>query len=158
MLPVFTSPRGLMNASFASRVLALKLRKASAIDSLFDLLNTLPDVRVEGSDGVPLAAIVGVVVGALKRPVQSFGGALADGDVGIFSPSSDKPGFSASLVGVDRIGSFANGCVSADSIAAFSETTVLEGARDIALGTTGRTGTAGICFRDCLAWLGVTGR
>lgn len=71
-----------MNASFASLVLALKVRKASATDSLFDLLNALVDARVEGLDWSTLAAMAVVVVGALKRPVQSFGGALADGDFG----------------------------------------------------------------------------
>jgi hypothetical protein len=71
-----------MNASFTSFVLALKVRKASATDSLFDLLNALVDARVEGLDWSTLAAMAVVVVGALKRPVQSFGGALADGDFG----------------------------------------------------------------------------
>lgn len=71
-----------MNASFASLVLVLKVRKASATDSLFDLLNAFVDVRVEGLDWSPLAAMAIVVVGALKRPVQSFGGALADDDFG----------------------------------------------------------------------------
>jgi hypothetical protein len=71
-----------MNASFASLVLALKVRKASATDSLFDLLKAFVDARVEGLDWSPLAAMAVVVVGALKRPVQSFGGALADGDFG----------------------------------------------------------------------------
>jgi hypothetical protein len=79
-----------MNASFASRVLALKVRKASATDSLPDLLNALVDVTVDGLNWAPLVAMAGVVLGALKRPVQSFGGALADGDVGIISVSSDK--------------------------------------------------------------------
>ncbi len=62
-----------MKASFASRVLALNVRKTSATDSVFDLLNALVDARASGWDWVPLAAMVGVVVGALKSPVQSFG-------------------------------------------------------------------------------------
>lgn len=154
-----------MNASFVSLVLALKVRKASATDSLFDLLNAFVDARVEGLDWVPLATMAVVVLGVLKRPVQSFGGALADGDVGLTSASSDRTGLSASLVGVDRIESLAEvgidslseSCVTVDSGAACSETTVLEGARDTALGTTGRTGTAAVCFGGCLACVGVAG-
>jgi hypothetical protein len=62
-----------MNASFASCVLALNVRKASATDSLLDLLKMLADVAAERLDGVPFVAMVGVVAGALKRPVHNFG-------------------------------------------------------------------------------------
>jgi hypothetical protein len=150
-----------MNASFASLVVALKVRKASATDSLLDLLSVFVDARVEGLELAPLAAMAAAVVGALKRPVQSFGGALADGDVGFTSESSDRADLSASLVGASFaegvIESLIEGCVSVDSRAVCSETTVPEGPRDTALGTTGRTGTAAVCFGGCLAWVGVAG-
>jgi hypothetical protein len=154
-----------MNASFSSLVLALNERKASATDSLFDLLNAVVDARVEGFGWVPLVATAEVVVGALKRPVQSFGGALADGDVGLTSASSDRADLSASLGGADGIESLAvgdieslaEGCVAVDSGAVCSETTVREGGRDTVLGTTGRTGTAAVCFGGCLTWVGVAG-
>lgn len=151
-----------MNASFASRVLALKVRKASATDSLVDLLNALVDDRVEGLDWVPLVAMVGVVLGSLKRPVQSFGGALDVSDVGITSASSDEADLFASLAVVGCSESLAEGVidsladrVSAESEAVCSETTAP--VRVTALGTAGRTGTAGICFRSCLTWVGVAG-
>lgn len=148
-----------MNASFASLVVALKVRKASATESLLDLLNAFVDARVVGLEWAPLAAMAAVVVGALKRPVQSFGGAFADGDVGFTSESSDRADLSASLVGADCIESFAEGgidslagsCVSVDSRAVCSDTTVPEGPRDTAFGTAGRTGTAAVCFKGCLA-------
>jgi hypothetical protein len=151
-----------MNASFASRVLALKARRASATDSLFDLLNALVDGRVEGLDWVPLVATVGAILGALKRPVQSFGGALADGDVVITSASSDRADLSASLADAGCRESLAEGVidsladrVSAESEAVCSETTVP--ARVTALGIAGRIGTAGVCFGSCLTWVGVAG-
>jgi len=154
-----------MNASFASLVLALKVRKASATDSLLDLLDVFVDARVEGLDWAPLAAMAAVVVGALKRPVQSFGGALGDNDFGLTSESSDRAGLSASLLGTDCIESFAEGgivslaegCTSVDSRAVCSEVTAPECPRDTALGITGRTGTAAVCFGGCLACVGVAG-
>jgi hypothetical protein len=155
----------LINASFASLVLALKVRKISAIDSLFDLLSEFADAMFEGLEWVPLAAMAAVVVGALKRPVQSFGGALANGDVGLTSESSNRADLSASLVSADcikslpegGIDSLIEGCVSVDSRTLCSETTGPEGPRDTVLGITGRTGTAAVCFGGCLAWVGVAG-
>lgn len=79
MLPVFMSPLGSKNANFASRVEALKDRRASDNDSLLDLLNATvatvdeevgkePDVDGGGAGAFPL-----------NRPVHNFGGSLSMG-------------------------------------------------------------------------------
>lgn len=87
-----------MNASFASLVLALKECKASASDSLLGLLKTPVDAGAKVMGWTPFAGAVGVVAGALKSPVQSFGGALAVGEAALTSICSQLD-FSASLVG-----------------------------------------------------------
>lgn len=103
-----------MNASFASLVLALKARKASLTDSLFGLLKALLDAGIKGFGWTPFAGVEAVEMGALKSPVQSFGGAAAAGDVCLTS-AGWKLDLSAPLVTAGCSESSVDGRAAVDS-------------------------------------------